>query len=407
MSIVGYAYRIESLGLPDSDPYPNPPGVTNTDLTVFGNGLRVIDGEFRPSTAGNGGFYYNTLSTGNAITVGWVMASTTLSDRLAGMAIDASGDGFAAIVNFTQFRVFSVEAFELVEMLTFGTVTDAADGDFYWFDIDDTTMSLYKEAGLVSTWTVPAQQWYGGMLMLNESSAQISISEFGVDGVPGGITAPSVNPTGTDVALTVGTAAQIVMQDMAGATATALTLRYTAGGLVVNTVQADFDYTAADADTGTIDFTATRGNLPYGSSGYQYVITLSAGDPVTYAVTSLSPAAGFEYVVAASPVSDNTGIIYQVVSGTPSSGDQAHWQTNQGSFTFDIRADFTFAATSETFPEAAAIPVDYWNSETGTWYALTVNVAFNEDGGGTVTGITARNITLRGITARNITARLT
>lgn len=361
-----------------------------TPLEIVGDGGLLLDGAGRlhaPTDESVKALRY-TGEVGAILSSTVVLAAAGNSEGVyfGPAVIDDEGNGYSAqlnggVVTLARLIALSQDGSELnsdsIVMDASGALTltlNTATGDLTvlyedspQFTANDTTYAAgLKEAVAWYSWTGTAQ----------------GITAFIVpDAPPSG---PAVNPTGTDVALVNGGSYEIQMQAMDGATATALTIRYTDGELVVNSVQAAFDYTAADADTGTLSFTATKGHLPYGATGFQYIITLSVGDPVVSALTSLAPAAGYSYVVAVNPVSDDTGLFYQWASGGAVSGDQADWQEEQSGFTLGVNSDFTFQATSETFPTTASIVAGYWDSVTGIRYVVTVNVRFSEGGGGSV-----------------------
>lgn len=192
-----------------------------------------------------------------------------------------------------------------------------------------------------------------------------------------------VNPTGTDVVLTVGDSAQVTLQNLDGAEPTAIAIRFNNGGSNVDSVQADFVYTPSDVDSGVIDFTVTLGNVPYGTSNLQYLITLDAGGPVTYPLTSLDPATG-SYIIYDAPVNDDTGIIYQYDTGAVviSNDVVAYPDTVGAELGLSVFADgqyelFLLDEEEGVFPESVQFDINYWSSDTATWFNnLEINLSF-------------------------------
>lgn len=185
-----------------------------------------------------------------------------------------------------------------------------------------------------------------------------------------------INPTGTDVNLVTGTTHTVVTGGMGGRTATGLKLVYTNGAQVIKTVQTGFNYTVNTSDTGTITFTATTGDLPYGTFGLSYEVTISDASLAVLDVTSFNPSAANSYVQAVSPVSDETSILYQWNTGVAATGDQIEYPDVVDGVSVTIFPDFTFELASGAFPPSIVIPIKYWDTATGIKYSVNVPITF-------------------------------
>lgn len=220
----------------------------------------------------------------------------------------------------------------------------------------------------------------------------------------------SIVPSDTDTSLSDGKVHAIAFSGLSSAIPESVIVVHG----VTSSVQSDFSLGAIAGGSAIAGFTATIGNLPYTStsypaSSYSYVVSMDDDSELTLSGISISPAADRSFVTASNPVSDSFSIIPSWVEGGAVTGDQIDWPKVVGNIQPTVNADFTHRGDridkKIPWPDSIKFTINYWDSATSTRYPVELEVAYSEDGTGTVIGITVREITIREITARNITAR--
>jgi hypothetical protein len=194
------------------------------------------------------------------------------------------------------------------------------------------------------------------------------------------VLSPSVNVGESDLAIiNDGETYAVTLQHLGGAVPETISIRYTSGLQVILEEQDDFVYTpdgVNPTDVGVITFTQVQGNLPFGTTGFRYVIELDVGPDIIHAITFL-PDTGLEYIVALNPVDDETNIIADWDSGESVNDDQIEFPTIVEDLTLEIFANFTYQLSGETFPTSLDFPIRYWSKEDGEWHDVTVNLDFS------------------------------
>lgn len=220
---------------------------------------------------------------------------------------------------------------------------------------------------------------------------------------------PAIDPTGTDTTLVNGSSHQI---SFTGLTATPASFSLAYGGNVFE--QPNFSIGAVTEGVAIANFTAAIGNLPYTSaaypaSGFSYLVAGDNGTELTLSGITINPSADRSVVTAVNPVNDSTSIIPSWLEGGAVTGDQIDWPKVVGNIQPAVNADFTHSGAridgNIPWPDSITFTINYWDSITSIRYAVTVEVAYAEDGTGTVIGITTRELTTRSLTVRNLTMR--